>query len=163
MSMNKISNIGIPNFQQKELTVKTSDKEAQQSKRYVGKAVGSAVGAGSGALGAWYVTSVIKENTDNIKLGFNTFFKVMNSARPEIKGLAEYYEKNSPIVDKTIKNICRGISVASIALATLTGLGIGAIVDSIKNKSTQKQQLEILPENTIEVENKTEKVNVEAK
>lgn len=162
VSMNKISSIGAPHFQKQELTIKAPEKNSEPSNKHMGKVVGSTVGAGSGALGAWYVTSVIKENTDLIKSGINTFFKMMDGIRPEVKGIAEYYEKNAPIVEKIIKNISRSVSVASIALATLAGLGIGAIIDSIKNKSSQNQ-LETLPEKTILKEQQTKNVNVEAK
>ena len=165
MSMNKISNIGNPNFQQKALVTDKKEKDLQPPKFYAGKAIGSAVGAGSGALGGWYVGSVLKENAENIKTFVNAMFKTLGGMDSQFADIVKFYEENTPLADKFIKNTSRAFLVVGTATVALLGLSIGAIVDGVRKKFASKT-VEVAQDSDLNLlKDKAEKdiVNVEVK
>ena len=131
-----VHSVGNTNFRskapQKEVESKSSDSY------YKGKVWGSAIGAGGGAAGAWYIVSSMKEEAESIKTLCSGFFKLIEELKPDsLKGIAQFYEKNSPELEKTIKSVTKGFAVISVALATFLGLGVGAIVDVARKKTAK--------------------------
>ena len=132
--MNGVQPVGLnPNNQA------NSVKKPASQKSNTGKYVGTTAGVVGGATGTYFLHSFINENRDTVLGYLENKLKIIAEKFPLVADEIKLFsEQGISKVNDILTKIKWGSGVALITIPTLVGLGIGAIVDFMRNRNKTK-------------------------
>ena len=114
----------------------TKKPSAQQKKSNTGKYVGTTAGIISGATGTYCLTKFINDKRDFLFGYVGNKFKYFSEKFPVVADEMKIFgEQGTEKLNEFIRKVKWSAGAALIVIPTLVGLGVGAIVDFVRNKN----------------------------
>ena len=109
---------------------------AQEKKSNTGKYVGTTAGVVSGATGTYCLTKFINDNRDSVLGYVGKKLKLLSEKFPAVADEIKFFgEQGVEKLNEFVSKVKWGAGTGLIVVPTLVGLGVGAIVDFVRNKN----------------------------
>ena len=131
--MNGVQPVALNHNVQASGTKKTTP---QQQKSNVGKLAGTTTGVVGGATGAYFLNSFVNENRDTV---FGYLENKLNYIAQKFPAVADeikfFKDQGAARLNDILSKVKLGAGAALVVVPALVGLGIGAIVDFMRNRN----------------------------